>query len=116
MVQKRDHAIFEILLTTNFDTNYKLIDVLHSFCINFILDLEKKLWEVHNYLRDQREKINKEEAVIDNLLSHYEAEPHFKGLFPDWLVEKRKNNHFNSTQIFLKMDFIHKLIAIAHVT
>ncbi|CAI2195857.1 12558_t:CDS:1, partial [Funneliformis geosporum] len=48
---------------------------------------------------NQREKINKEEAVIDNLLSHYEAESHFKGLFPDWLVEKCKNNHFYSTQI-----------------
>src|SRR4051794_32810468 len=70
MVQKRDHAIFEILLTTNYDTNYILIDVLRSFCINFNLDLEKKLWELHDYLRDQREKIKKEEAVIDNLLSH----------------------------------------------
>ncbi|CAG8553894.1 12053_t:CDS:10, partial [Racocetra fulgida] len=85
MVQKRADKIFGILLTTNYDTNYKLMDVLHSFCINFNLDLEKKLWESHDYLKDQKKKINKEKAVIDNLLVHYEADPHFKGLFPDWL-------------------------------
>ncbi|KAF0395171.1 hypothetical protein F8M41_010301 [Gigaspora margarita] len=46
IVQKRADRIFEILLTTNYNTNYILIDVFHSFCINFNLDLKKKLWDL----------------------------------------------------------------------
>ncbi|CAG8839055.1 5304_t:CDS:1, partial [Racocetra persica] len=51
---------------------------------------------------------------IDRLFVQYDLDLYFNDLYPDWLVEKRKNNYFNSSQIFLKMDFIYKLIRIVH--
>ena len=72
-----------------------ILEKLCNFCENFSLDIPNELLKRETALIERKEYLEREKAVINKLLDHYENSLDFDGWFPDELWNRRKENRWN---------------------